>query len=382
VSRIGTQIFLLGLLGAVCLCSHSALIAQTSMVLTPRAKIVSDLSAEASRAEFSRNSSALGDEEAKKLPRQCVGYGEPNMAASLRDFDSVVIAIVAVTSVGLPEKDGFPPALVGLHIEQFLRGSSEPKEFQAVNLLPHGARLWCGGAFGGGGFYFSEPKIGDRYVVGYSFLGGDKSRAYISGGIDLDDHDQAQEMIDVQRYLDIEAIAGSSDPSPFVRALNDQIPWFRDLAAQRLVKSKACNSSPSCRQAFLNATRTLLSSGKLSDRIEGLHWTGLLVRPMEGDRNEWGSNGFALPNGLSLMSTVAVRNLLRLAVSDPSLRVADEAYRQVEFFDFFHNAPPGECIVVFAILRKAVRLPAGELAGVSFAGDSDCTPEDAPIGSD
>lgn len=338
--------------------------------------MVSDLSAEASRAELSRMSSAPGEAEAKELPKQCVGYDEPNMRRSLSNSDSP-IAIVAVTSVGLPEKDGFPPALVGLRIEQFLRGSSEPKEFQAVNQIPYGrARVWCGGAFGAGGFYFSAPKIGDRYLVGYSFLGGDTSRAYVSGGIDLADHDHAKEMIDVQRFLDIEAIAGTHDFAPFVTALNDQVPWFRDLAAQRLVQSKACSNSLDCRQALVSAIRNLLSSSKLADRIEGLHWTGLLVQPMTGDRNEWGVNGVALSNGLSLMSTAAVRDLLRLAVSDPSLRVADEAYRQLESFDFFHSALRGECIVIFPILRKSVRLPAGDLKGVSFSGSLDCTGSD------
>jgi hypothetical protein len=362
--RIGAGIFLLSLVGALSLWPQSIPGAETS-----GSKMVSDLS-----AEVSRTSRESRDWEAQELPKQCVGYEESDMARPLLDPDSF-IAIVTVTGVKSADADGPPSNFLDLRVEQFLRGSSNQGELHDEPLYAGDARVFCGGGFAEAGYYFSEPKVGDRYVIGYSFLGTEPGRAVISGAINLADHDKVQEMVDVGRFLDIEGIAGSSDFTPFVNALSDRVPWIRDLAVQRLVQSKACNNSPSCRQTFLGATRSLLSSSKVADRIEALHWTRLLTRPMAGDRNEWGFNGVARSNGLALMSTDKVRDMLRLAVSDPNLRISDEAYAQLQFFDFFNSASPGKCIVIFPTLRKSVRLPAGELKGITISGDLDCTPE-------
>lgn len=364
--RIGRSVLLWFFLGSVYLWPQQMPGSQTS-----ESKIVAELN-----DELSQNMFDLRNRDAQEIPKLCVGYEEPNLARALLDPSSF-IAIIAVTKVGLPEKNGYPPTPVGLRVEQFLRGSSEHKELQAANLVDlREARVHCGGGFGGAGFYFPDPKVGDRYLVGYSFFGGDTSTAYISGGIDLADHDKAHEMVDVKRFLDIEAIAGTSDSMPYVTALTDPVPWFRDLAAQRLVQSKACNNSPSCRQAFLSATRDLLRSSKYGDRQEALHWTRLLTEQMPGDRNEWGSNGVARSDGLSLMSTDAVRDMLRLAISDRYLYIVDQAYEQLELFDFYHSSPtPGDCIVIYRELRKSVRLPAAELKDMTVRGHSKCIPE-------
>jgi len=54
------------------------------------------------------------------------------------------------------------------------------------------------------------------------------------------------------------------------------------------------------------------------------------------------------------------------------LWIEDEAFRQIELFDSFHDAQPDECIVIFPSLRKFVRLPARELEGVTSTGILAC----------
>lgn len=73
------------------------------------------------------------------------------------------------------------------------------------------------------------------------------------------------------------------------------------------------------------------------------------------------------------LSNSTVRELLVSVLSDPNLWIADEAFRQIELFDFFHRAQPDECIVIFPPLRKSVRLPARELEGVTSSGTLACT---------
>lgn len=334
---------------------------------TPGAKIIAELNDQLSQSLFDLRSNQLQEES-----KLCAGYEEPEMAGALLN-PSEFIAIVVVTEVGLPDRDGYPPASVRLRVEQFLRGSSELRELQTANLVPHGARLRCGPGFGGHGFYFDEPKVGGRYFVAYSFLGSDRSKAYISGGIDLANYDQARETVDVKRFLNIEAMAGASNLAPFVTALTDPVPWFRGLAAERLIHSEACNDSPHCREALLSATRDWLQSSKYADRQQALRLTRLLTQP-------YGNEGEFRWKGISPIFNDGLRDLLRVAISDQYLFLGDQAYEQLESFDFYRSSPaPGECLVIYGELRKSVRFPAQELKDVAIRGQVACIPERVSI---
>ncbi len=314
----------------------------------------------------------LRDRAHHKLFADNAPYAAPDIATSLADPLSF-IAFVVVTRVKLPSGGGSPYTLVDLRVEQLLRGFSHQTELQAESRWvpprsPDDAPLMFGGTRGTA-FDYTEPKIGSQYLVGYPFFDVDRGTAHIFGAIDLSNRAQAQMISDVQRFLDIESAAGSSSFALYVAALSDPVPWIRDLSAQRLVQSGACNASSICQEAFLTLTQRLLRSKRPGERWEALRWTQPLALPM-GERQ-------AGPNGLPTMSNTAVRALLVSALLDPNLWIADEAFHQLELFDFFHDARPGECIVIFPHLRKSVRLTAGELEGISISGTVACTPGQA-----
>jgi hypothetical protein len=74
------------------------------------------------------------------------------------------------------------------------------------------------------------------------------------------------------------------------------------------------------------------------------------------------------------MPDPAVRQLWLAAVDDPNLWIADEAFRQLALFDFFHSARAGECIGIFPSIRKSVRFTAADAEGVAITGTSTCMP--------
>ena len=332
---------------------------------TEKSKLVSDLSAKVSGAiDESR------DRAHHELFADYVHYQAPDIAGPLADPHSF-IGFVSVTHVKYPGEGNPYSTRVTLHVDQLLRGPSEQTELQAesrwvpprpsgdeVPIIDSGPR--------GTIFDYKKPDVGNRFLIGFPALDVDSGRAYIFGAIDLSNHDQASLTPEVERFLGIESAAGSSNFGPFLTALNDSVPWIRDLSAQRLIQSETCNNSSACREALLNSARRLLRSKKPGERWEALQWMQPLTLPT-GERQ-------AGPNGLPPMSKSAVRELLVLALSDPNLWIADEAFCRLELFDFFQSAGPGECIVVFPPLRKSVRLPFGELKGVSMSGANACTP--------
>jgi hypothetical protein len=330
-----------------------------------KSKIVSDLSAEVVNAVGEPR-----DRAQHELSADYAAYETPDIATSLADPLSF-IAIVTMTGVKPLDGNAPPYRLVKLHVDQLLRGASEETELQAVSRwvpprAPDDARLTWGGPRGTI-FDYAEPKVGNRYLIGYPRSTDGSGSVAIFGAIDLGDHDQSQIISDVQHFLDIESAAGSSNFAPHLGALSDRIPWIRDLSAHRLVQSDACNASPACQEAFLSTTESLLHSKRLGERWEALQWTEPLALAM-GDL-KGGSNG------LPTMSDAAVRKLLVSALSDPNLWLADEAFRQIELFDFFHSSGPRECIGIFPSIRKSVRWTEGEMEGESITGTVACTPE-------
>jgi hypothetical protein len=352
---------IIGVVGAILLCAMS----NWAQEAPPKSKIVSDLSAEVAGATYEPR-----DKAQHELFADYERYEPPNIATSLADPLSF-IAFVTEVRVKLPEGPGSPYTEVTLHVDQLLRGATPQTELQAESRWqpPAGyenemARIFSG--MPGTAFDYTEPKAGNRFLVGFPFLDVDRGRAHIFGAIDISDHDEAELVLEVQRFLGIESAASGSNFAPFVGALSDHVAWIRDLAAQRLVQSEACNASRGCQEALLTSAQNLLHSRKPGERWEALQWLDPLALPM-GERQEG-------PNGLPPMANSAVRALLVSATSDPNLWIADEAFRKLELFDFFHEAGPGECITVFPTIRKSVRLLAPELQGISISGTVACTP--------
>jgi hypothetical protein len=215
----------------------------------PKSRLVSELSAEVTSA-----SGEPRDQAQDALFADYASYEAPDIASPLSDPLSF-IAIVTVTGVKFPERSGIPYPLINLHVEQLLRGASEQTELQAESRWRRPRSEYDEGRFldfgglPGTAFDYTEPKVGNRFLVGYPFLDVDRGTAHIFGAIDLSDHDQALIVPDVQRFLGIEFAAGNSNFAPFVAALNDSVPWIRDLSASRLVQSDACDNSSVCFKA-------------------------------------------------------------------------------------------------------------------------------------
>jgi hypothetical protein len=297
-------------------------------------------------------------------------YAFPDIAIPLSDPLSF-IAIVQVTAVKVAEPPNVPFPFVDLHVEQLLRGSIDQTELQAEPRWtppPLGrVRTFVSSGPLPTAFDFTEPKIGNRFLVGFlpTFMPADvaRKRVYITGAINLYDPDQVRLVPEVHRFLAIEASAGDSNTAPFLSALNDSLPWIRDLAAQRLVRSAACVADSACQSAYFAEAQKFLRSKKPADRWEALQW---LERP-----------GFTL-DGSPNLSDPRIRELLVAAQSDPNFFIGDEAFRKTELLDFSHDATPGDCITVVPQLRRSFRWKTGEADIAHMPGTTICTSTPPP----
>jgi hypothetical protein len=291
-------------------------------------------------------------------------YREPDIAVTL-DEPQYLIAIARVTSIQLPEPGSRLDTKYTLHVEQFLRGASDVKELHAESMFSPPRPQDIGKPTRGGGPHRTTldlvpPKVGTLYVVGYRFLYEDGMRAYIPGAIDLSDPTQVSLLPEVQRLLNIESLAGTVSVQPYIAGLDDAVPWIRDLSAQHLIESDNCEATPDCVDAILTTIRRLLYSKKPIERFEALKLLEPLAQPM-GNRKQG-------PNGLPLMSTPAVREMLLSTLSDSNVALGDKAFEELQLYDFYHAALPGECIEIVPILRNALRLASDEAKPKSFVG--------------
>jgi hypothetical protein len=294
----------------------------------------------------------------------------------LLDEPADLIAIATVTSVHLPEPGSGGGTRFTLHVEQLLQGTSEVKDLHAYSMFsPPSPKSDFPYLIRSGGPHrtvldLAAPKVGTLYVIGYSFLYEDGMRACIPGAIDLSDATQARTYLEVQRFLRIRSLAGEVNLRPYIDALDDAVPWIRDLSLQHLVRSNICNATASCVDAVLATVRRLLQNRKLNERFEALEMLKPITQPI-GSRMQG-------PNGLPLMSTPAVREMLVSTLSDSNVALGDKAFYELQLYDFYHAAQPAECIEVIPILRKAAHWTAdeakGQFIGGSFGGGLACTP--------
>jgi hypothetical protein len=140
--------------------------------------------------------------------------------------------------------------------------------------------------------------------------------------------------------------------------MKDHVSWIRDLSAERLVQSAACNASPSCRDSLLADARQMLRSKNRGKRWEALKWLEPLTEPI-GNRKTG-------PNGLPPMSNSTVRRLLLSVISDRNLAIGDKAFGELAMFDFHQTAHPGECIEIVPALRRSATWTHAETKDVSI----------------
>jgi hypothetical protein len=288
-------------------------------------------------------------------------YALPSISNALYDTRNIV-AVVRVTRVTPPTTTGDPYEVVDMHIEQVLRGVPRSTEVHAEShwLPPPKNGLPLVGRLGLTPFDNPEPKVGGRYIIGYSIYYPDGG-AYIPGAFNLDFPDQDHVIAELKRFIGVEEAADGENFGPFVSALGDQTPWIRDLSAQRLIMSDSCNAAPTCQQAVLAAANRLLHSKIAAERWEALAWLEVVSAPI-GD----GKSG---PNGLTPLANTSVRDLWISTVSDPNLMIGDKAFEQLALYDFFRDSRSGECIEVLPQLRKSVhRTPEEAKNGTSSSG--------------
>jgi hypothetical protein len=188
----------------------------------------------------------------------------------------------------------------------------------------------------------------------------------------LQDPDQAALIETAQRFLAIEVSAGLSGFAPYLPALDDEIPWIRDIAVYRLTSSDACNASESCVAKFSEVVKRQLQSSSPNERQQAVGW---LVWVDSVSRSVSKCKGHS--DGLPILPDSEIRYLFDAATQDANLEVGDEAFQYRESSDL-DRGPPGECFTIVPALRKTFhshatkenRLP----PGYRLTYTSGCTP--------
>jgi hypothetical protein len=213
----------------------------------------------------------------KELAGQSAALETPNIAGAL-EWPTYLIAIARITTVQLANGTTTPRTTVSFHVEQLLRGESRvaafdvesrwtpmstTKDDETLSIYPGNRRT---------ALDRSEPKVGDRYILGYSLPYGDGKLVFAPGVIDLQDPAQAQLIDNLERFLAIESEAGPSNFAPYLEALDDNVPWIRDIALHRLTSSDTCNASPDCAERFSSTVKRRLQSSMPDERQEAVFW--------------------------------------------------------------------------------------------------------------
>ena len=270
-------------------------------------------------------------------------YDPPGIASALED-PNFLIAIAKVTAVEQQDKSVSRNLKVDLEIQQFWRGSSEKTSIYADSrwsppqegryfFSTHGDRPTA--------LDLAEPKPGNLYLIGYRLLSDSGSKAYIPGAMDFSAPGQGQTLAEIQHYLTIDASAGDSNFAPFVAALDDPVPWIRDLALHRLANSDACRAAPACGDAIISRVRELLQSKEGRERWEAVEWLQRLMIGLRSYRTE------------SSINNETLRTLLNSAISDPNPFIGDQAFRIIVDEDPSQKLSPGQCREIIPELRKS-----------------------------
>jgi hypothetical protein len=191
----------------------------------------------------------------EELAQHSLVFETPNIAIALR-FPFYLIAIAKITGVQLPDGATIPRTRIRFHVEHMIRGNGQVADFDVESRWTpktvsqdEDTRLVTS-MNKPTAFDITEPKVGDRYILGFPRGYGDGKLVFVPSVIDLQDPNQAELIGNAERFLAIEESAERSGFAPYLTALDDKAPWIRDIAVYRLTSSDTCNASPSCMEKF------------------------------------------------------------------------------------------------------------------------------------
>ena len=289
----------------------------------------------------------------KELAEKSATFDPPDIAIAL-GAERYLIVIAKINSVQLPTVAN-AHTIVTFHVEQFLRGESQVTDFSVESHWnPNKEQLLFTvvSNYRETALDKSEPKAGNRYILGYTLEYGVEKYVFVPSVVDLQDPAQAEMIANVKRFLDLETEAGLRGFATYLEALDDKVPWIRDIAVHRLTYSDACNASSICRETFSAAVKRQLQSNSPNERGEAIGWLIWIdsVSKQERKRKRY-------VEGLPILPDSELRVLLEAAVQDRNVELGDRAFQAREMFDFHRNGSSGECIELVAPLRKSVRWP-------------------------
>jgi len=300
-----------------------------------------------------------------------------------------LIAIARITAVQLPDNSAVPFTRISFHVEEMLRGASGVKDFVVQSRWnPNPPPKEDG--FSDRNYHATvldktEPKEGDRYILGYTLDCSDGKTVFIPSAIDMQDPKQNRLIGEMKQFLTIESEAADSGFELYLKALDGSVPWIRDIAIHRLSESDACNASPVCAGQLTTVVKRQIESKIPSERMEALAW---LVWVDSVSRSVSTAKGWL--DGMPMLPDSLIRQLLSSTIEDRNLYIGDFAFEQRESFDFNRAGKPGECMQVVGALRKSAHWRAGdhdysgrnELLPVNFplSSTTSCIPEQHPKG--
>jgi hypothetical protein len=290
----------------------------------------------------------------EELNRQSSAFKTPNIAIAL-EARFYLIVIAKITSVQMP--DGTTPkTIVRFHVEQLIRGDGPVADFDVESQWtpmppsPSDVPFTAVSNYRPTALDLSEPKVGNRYVLGFTLAYSSGKFVFVPGVIDLRDPSQAELIGSMQRFLTIDSSAERSGFAPYLAALEDKAPWIRDIAVHRLTASEACNASPICADKFLQVVTRQIRSDTPNERQQAVGWLVWIdsVSRMEGARK-------ALVDGLPVLPDSKMRALFNEAIADPNVSIGDMAFQYREQFDFYRTRSPGDCFAIVPPLRKSTQ---------------------------
>jgi hypothetical protein len=287
----------------------------------------------------------------EELAQQSSIFETPNIATALRS-PIYLIVIGKITGVQLPDGATIPKTRIRFHVEQVIRGDGQVADFDVesqwtpkadsqnkeISLFTSMHNLRA--------FDITEPKAGDRYILGIAPAYSDGKLVPVPSVIDLQDPNQAALIATVERFLAIEASAERSGFAPYLAALDDKTPWIRDIAVYWLTSSDACNASSGCAEKFSDVVKRQLQSSIPNDREQGVGW---LVWVDSVSRQASKRRGFS--DGLPVLPDSEIHFLFDAATQDANAEIGDEAFEYRESSDL-DRGPPGECFTIIPALRK------------------------------
>jgi hypothetical protein len=281
----------------------------------------------------------LRDEARSELiAKGSAAFQDPDIIGPL--LNRSCIAIVTTTAINATRKP-VPYLLLTVHVEQVLRDSDCKSDFQAYARWqppPSSDEIRYAGGPPKTALDISEPKVGNRYLLGFSFVASDGT-AYVPGAIDSGDSDFLVHTAQVRKVLDIDSAEINSSFAPYIAALADETPWIRDFAAYRLTSSGLCEDRTPCVNEFMVAIGRLLESSNPNERLEAVRWL-----------DSAGTATFKASAYFVKTSTA----YLKQAIRDSNLAVGDEAFVALEMQNFDLPSHPGECILIVPALRKHI----------------------------